>query len=263
MNGAALVLATLSLGVDYGWQPTEQGDLEYIIQIEPELIQSLLEGREISSEVFPDLKDVRRFRIRVGDQEVPRETPSPVDPPTVEETVEAVEDQPAADASDVSGDSGDSAITEEAPVQENPPAGTAAPSPTGAQPPPPSSLQWPGAAENQFSKRPVDPDESPVVSEMPPDPLEPDPQSRPLENRQAGFVQETADKESVVRSPSDEILAGNESAKGSATAPGGAKPWWPLTAAVVALFTSLGGNAYLAWLALGFRARCLSLAARS
>ena len=44
-----------------------------MIQIEPELLDELRQGKEIVSEIPDDLQHVRRFRIRVGDSPVPRE----------------------------------------------------------------------------------------------------------------------------------------------------------------------------------------------
>ena len=50
MNGIVL-FALAAVGVDYGWQPTADGNLEYIIQIEPELLAAMDEGTPITSEV--------------------------------------------------------------------------------------------------------------------------------------------------------------------------------------------------------------------
>lgn len=72
MNGFALLLATAVLGVDYGWQPASDGQLEYIIQIEPITLIALREGQEVVSQIDPLARDVRRFRIRVGTDVVPR-----------------------------------------------------------------------------------------------------------------------------------------------------------------------------------------------
>jgi|GEM_PF-5945029 len=78
MQTLAILLTTAALGVDFGWQGQEDGQTEYIIQIEPELIESLAEGQEITSEIHPEAGDVRRFSIRIGTGPVPRETRRPV-----------------------------------------------------------------------------------------------------------------------------------------------------------------------------------------
>lgn len=72
MNGFALLLATAALGVDYGWQPASDGQLEYIIQIEPITLIALREGQEVVSQIDPFVRDIRRFRLRVGTEVVPR-----------------------------------------------------------------------------------------------------------------------------------------------------------------------------------------------
>jgi hypothetical protein len=73
MHPVAIMLAVAALGVDYGWQPGEDGQLEYIIQIQPELIKTLSEGKvDLLSEIPEELRGVNRFRIRVGTGEVPR-----------------------------------------------------------------------------------------------------------------------------------------------------------------------------------------------
>jgi hypothetical protein len=69
----ALLLAASAMGVDYGWRPHEEGGVEYIIQIEPEVFASLQAGGDIVSEIHPEAGDVRRFRIRVGRGTLPRE----------------------------------------------------------------------------------------------------------------------------------------------------------------------------------------------
>ena len=72
MNGIAVLISLAAVGVDYGWQPGVDGQLEYIIQIEPSLLNSLQSGREIVSEIQPEARDVRRFRVRVGTGALPR-----------------------------------------------------------------------------------------------------------------------------------------------------------------------------------------------
>jgi len=78
MNALAWILAatTASAGVDYGCQQTPDGQLEYIIQIEPSLMEALKSGQEITSEIPPHLAGVRRFRIRVGYDQLPQVTPA-------------------------------------------------------------------------------------------------------------------------------------------------------------------------------------------
>ncbi|REJ87258.1 MAG: hypothetical protein DWQ35_21800 [Planctomycetota bacterium] len=71
----AAVFVAATLGIDVGWQPVEDGSLEYIIQIEPEMLERLKEGQELTAGVRPSvLRNMSRYRIVVGRQPLPRET---------------------------------------------------------------------------------------------------------------------------------------------------------------------------------------------
>ena len=48
----AWTVVVAALGVDVGWQPLNSGGMEYIIQIEPDSLDSLLDGRDIVSDVI-------------------------------------------------------------------------------------------------------------------------------------------------------------------------------------------------------------------
>jgi len=66
MLGTVFCVATAVLGIDVGWEPDAQGDPQIIIQIEPELVPSLLEGAPIEFDLRPEQVSVRHFRIQVG-----------------------------------------------------------------------------------------------------------------------------------------------------------------------------------------------------
>lgn len=72
MYAIALLVSWAAVAVDYGWQPTQDGQLEYIVQIAPAELDAMKNGEEIISEIHPDARGVRRFRIRVGRGELPR-----------------------------------------------------------------------------------------------------------------------------------------------------------------------------------------------
>ena len=72
MNGFSLLLTALTLGVDYGWQPASDGQMEYIVQIEPVTLVAMREGQEVVSQIDPQMHNARRFRIHVGTEMVPR-----------------------------------------------------------------------------------------------------------------------------------------------------------------------------------------------
>lgn len=78
MQAFLLAAAAVSaLGVDVGWQQTDNGEMEYIIQLEPHQVKSLKEGDVIEVGVRPDLRNVRRYRIVVGEDELPQESAAP------------------------------------------------------------------------------------------------------------------------------------------------------------------------------------------
>lgn len=72
MQAAWLMVVLSTVGVDVGWQPLVGGGFEYIIQIEPETLESLKAGQDITSYIPPDLRGVRQYRITVGRGPVPR-----------------------------------------------------------------------------------------------------------------------------------------------------------------------------------------------
>jgi hypothetical protein len=69
--------AASALGVDVGWQQTDNGEMEYIIQLEPHQVTTLKKGDVIEVGVRPDLRNVRRYRIVVGEDKLPRESAAP------------------------------------------------------------------------------------------------------------------------------------------------------------------------------------------
>jgi len=73
MYGAAFCLLTAALGYDVGWQPLPDGGMEYIIQIEPHVLEMLKSGEQIVSDIPPNLRGVRSYRITVGTEKLPRE----------------------------------------------------------------------------------------------------------------------------------------------------------------------------------------------
>ena len=73
MNAMALMIVAATMGVDYGWHKVADGEWEYIIQIEPALLDTLSKGQALVSQIPPELKGIRRFRIQIGQGEVPRE----------------------------------------------------------------------------------------------------------------------------------------------------------------------------------------------
>tara|TARA_Y100001934_G_scaffold208634_1_gene246800 strand:+ start:2652 stop:3749 length:1098 start_codon:yes stop_codon:yes gene_type:complete len=72
MNSALVLIAMSVVGVDYGWEITANGEQEYIIQLEPELLNRLRDGEVVTSAILPEVKGVRQFRIQVGTGVLPK-----------------------------------------------------------------------------------------------------------------------------------------------------------------------------------------------
>jgi hypothetical protein len=84
MSIAAYLAAILSaLWIDYGWQPLAGGGNEYIIQVPPELVDTL-SSEGIESYIPPGVENIRRIRVTVGraslPQTVAKESPPPKPP---------------------------------------------------------------------------------------------------------------------------------------------------------------------------------------
>jgi len=73
MNALALALLASVVGVDYGWQINRAGELEYIVQIEPQLVAALRDGETLESEIPPNMRNIRRIIVRVGSGALPHD----------------------------------------------------------------------------------------------------------------------------------------------------------------------------------------------
>ena len=75
MHTLLLCIAAASVGIHAGWQRMPEGGMQYIIQLDPETLQSLREGAEIESDIPPSAGEVRSYKILMGTRQLPRETP--------------------------------------------------------------------------------------------------------------------------------------------------------------------------------------------
>ena len=86
MHGVLALVAASLVSIDIGWQPRPDGGFEYIIQIEPQMIDTLKDGQAIASELPQNLRGMRSYRITVGNAKLPHEgEPAPFAPATVDE----------------------------------------------------------------------------------------------------------------------------------------------------------------------------------
>lgn len=262
MNVILIAVATTALGVDIGWQPLSDGGSEYIIQIEPQLLTTLKNGNDLTSEV-PAWLNVRRYRITVGTGELPqdpkqppaeparaqsRSAPAAKDPRTEqpsaadENAFKTQADRPTGSAANAPGSTG----------------GTAAKGPALGNP-----TEAAGNDETIFkshgsfpSLKPIDPaSEAPRLpakqpahaGEQPPAELSPDPRSGPLAGQRVTFDDHAGGSHRAAKPP--HMAADAETPAHTAEAAPASKPWLPLVLTILALLVSLGGNIYLGWVA--------------
>lgn len=224
MFTATMVLATAALGIDTGWQPLEEGGMEYIIQIDPQLLGSLTEEDVLTSEV-PEVSDVRRYRIVVGKAKLPR-----IDPPRPPSTETPLPkpDEPSVNSK------------------------TAPPSQEKLKLPDRYSLETPDLP----TLPPVDRDALPPVewaktipdnSEGAPRKFDPESAVQEIPGRVASFKEPVAGDTASAKAEKPSAAASN--------APSESKPWLPLIGASLLLVLSIAANAYLAWIWLDTRRR--------
>src|SRR4029434_10845429 len=65
MNGFSLLMVLASLGVVYSWRTGVDQQQEYVLQIEPEIVQALSAGEEIFSDVPADAGPFQRLAIQI------------------------------------------------------------------------------------------------------------------------------------------------------------------------------------------------------
>jgi hypothetical protein len=134
MNALLVVVATVAMGIEVGWEPLPGGGHEYTIQIEPQLLEVLEKGEdEVFSEV-PEGIDVRRYRILVGTGKLRRDS-GPL--------------QPTADPLAASPAAREPASRLTQPSVGAPPAGAASPPETSRPSEPQDSFEPPPAGQAQ------------------------------------------------------------------------------------------------------------------
>jgi len=227
MNAAAIILVTAVVGVDTGWTTMADGGFEYVIQIEPQLLESLRQGEDIASDIPAPFRGARRYRITVGNGPLPGQDtlpPQPKTDPPLDPSA-ALGDPPAKDAFSV-----------DQPTTDRP--------------------SW---ANPQRPSIPLD-DEAIRT----PQPFSAPDEVQPVAKR-VGFVEPSAKdtKSQASTAPQVDLPKIEHPSHETAEADPPSRPWWPLTLVSLVLFASLGGNAYLGWMFAGTRSRYRSLLSRT
>ena len=76
MCGQIVFLTAVLGGINAGWEPLSEGGVQYLIQIDPGLLDSRGPGESLESCIPPQVQDVRAVRILVGTGPLPRELPA-------------------------------------------------------------------------------------------------------------------------------------------------------------------------------------------
>ncbi|MCR4412370.1 MAG: hypothetical protein NUV77_08100 [Thermoguttaceae bacterium] len=241
---AALLVATL-LGaearreIEVGWQPLPDGGMQYLIQIDPQMVEILRAGFAAESDIHPQVKDVRSFRISIGTGPLPRQEP-----------------RRSSNSPAPTGTAWPPSLGTSGPGKTNPPNATSGSSsePGGANPGAFTRPQGPSGDKPAWSlpggRSASSPGEAPAK-------LPANLDSRPVPDKRA----ETPPVGKANRATFEQTVGEkrDETADSSSTAK---RPWTALTAALAGLFGSLGGNVYLGWLFLETRRRYRALLKR-
>lgn len=250
-----------------GWRLLATGGVEFLIQLEAAHAAALRSGDQLVFDVPADLGGVRSFRIVIGNWRLPREgaglanvavLPGPLlaaatsDPPAADEQPPSPVrrgDEPPEDATIVGAAAGDAAVGDTA--LGDAAAGETAAGDTGvgdtAAAVPDAVVDPYAAAAPPTATAPREPDDvAPSLFE-------------PAAERPLPHVADVAAVGDVTshRPPGSVDAPGDE--QSGAAGPSDLRPWWPLTAALMALFASLGGNLFLGWIGWDARRRYRSL----
>ena len=267
MTGALYIfLATAAAGVQFGWQPLDSGGREYIVQVEPQLVNTFRkEG--FTSDVPPDLRDIRRIRIVVGNSPLPNQgvmtVPKGADGLATTDAKAAVDHKATTAAKIPIGIVGDSMPL---------------PGPAETRDPPPAPLQplvpVPQPQVGDATKPPALPADSPKADANPrtaakpsTDTLPPDPTPDPRTAKTwPNSLQTPNDNGWPHRHPQDIDANGppiaaasgqrrspSEESPSTAATADGPRPWGILVGISALAIASLAGNVFLGWSFLGAR----------
>lgn len=274
MHTVLLLVAATLPGIDVGWVQLPDGSYDYIIQIEPEMLDRLREGQDIRSDLPPALRNISSYQIRVGTEPLPHEgiPPELVGQPAERDTSSSVDPLRPAEGPFLSlpreqrpGPGADVQIVEQRPEVQVPaivdPQPAVAEQPPSRDEPVDEPIQPATPAEPPTRIAVQDPPRNPEDDHQP-KPFTVPSYSKPLVERTAVYDGPSAADEEEPDEPepaSDDTAQPSLVGKPPVAEEPPAKPWWALSAAVLALFVSLGGNAYLAWVTWDTRLRYRSL----
>lgn len=230
MSSIVILAAVAALGIEVGWEPLAEGGHEYTIQIEPQLIDTLVEGTDIVSEV-PAQLHVRRYRVTIGSGKLKRN----------DGEIQAALPAPPTDTPRHETPRHDTTARHDPPPRRDPPGSSTledaprwAPEPeekpleTDPEPDLPTIADAPDSEEGPIAPEPT------AATETPPRKLHPTHDKSEFPDQPAIYKSDNARaaQKPAISAPPDEP-----------------KPWWPFLTAAFLLCCSLGANVYLGWVA--------------
>jgi len=227
----AFILAATATAVQFGWKPLESGGNEYIVQVEPELIDTFRkEG--FSSDVPPELRDVRRIVIQVGTGNLPHQGEMTVLKPPLPGDVNGPHlAAPQFGANDASASQPPSIYDRQtAPTYTSAPAASRA---AGSPPP----LLSPNASTGDGSVAPLT--RPPAHAAQPAASFQDDPASPSDSN---------AGRRNIFDASVSSGTGGNGSPAVTLAAAEPSKPWLLLVVVAGGLVASAAANVYLGWM---------------
>ena len=237
MTGVLALVAASVIGIDVGWEELPDGGFEYIIQIEPQTLESMQKGQDITSQMPPSVRGMRGYRITVGNAQLPHQGEPPPTGPS-----------PAA------------------PAQNGPPGPAFGAPPTESSAAGAATTTIPAAAATQDM----------ADADRPPPPALPlDPAAKDISTHTAAFVGKGMTEMTVTSPPAPAGVVSPETA-GTETAPqdesqtarkttdstSDSPPWMPLFGTALALCASVAANVFQGWNTLSLRNRYRALVAR-
>lgn len=146
---AAIALATL-WSVTFGYEPSADADVgyDYIVQVEPEMLESMQRGKapEIEANIPPEVAPIRRVRIVVGKEELPKKLRAPLGRTSMRPDIDA------GAAATLLAQTGPAGVYGRTPTGfQNAPAGANSPSATGSAAPANDTVPPPSTRYQPFS----------------------------------------------------------------------------------------------------------------
>lgn len=228
-----VLMATATVGVDQGWQPIAGGGYEYIIQIEPETLDSIKSGRDLFFHLPESLGGVQSYRITSGSDPLPHDG----------ERLPAIAQAAKTDAPGGPRLGGDTTKSIGAIEKATPGAMTPEPGSRPLPAQPTGDRQGIGDQQSTVNQQVSGASASPVAAMAD--------VSKTDNVAPNGSPQDGG-------SPSDELPKGFDAAGNVETKP----IWMSLNAALMVLFASLGVNLFLGWVTVAQRGRYRSVLAR-